>query len=71
MKPKTHPNSRESKEATKDLAATYDEFKEFEGRKYTGMKIGRRHKWYYDQGEWNEKKVTPDQWEISYAVAPD
>ena len=54
--------------AKKDVAATYDEFKEFEGRKYTGMKIGRSHKWYYDQGEWTEKKITPDLWQISYAV---
>src|SRR6188474_2183088 len=54
--------------ATDDVAATYDEFKEFEGKRYTGMKIGRSHKWYYDQGEWKETKVTPDQWEIQYAV---
>src|SRR5438309_2000536 len=32
------------------------------------MKIGRSHKWYYDRGEWKEKKITPDQWEINYAV---
>lgn len=32
------------------------------------MKIGRSHKWYYDKGEWKEKKVTPDQWEFTYAV---
>src|ERR1043166_5897964 len=32
------------------------------------MKIGRSHKWYYDQGEWKETKVTPDLWQISYAV---
>jgi hypothetical protein len=32
------------------------------------MKVGGRHKWYYDKGEWNEKKVTPDRWEFSYAV---
>jgi hypothetical protein len=32
------------------------------------MKIGRSHKWYYDQGEWKETKVTPDLWTISYAV---
>ena len=51
-----------------DEAVSYDEFKEFEGRKYTGMKIGRSHKWYYDQGEWKEKKITPDLWQISYAV---
>jgi hypothetical protein len=32
------------------------------------MKVGRRHKWRYDAGEWIEKKVTPDKWEFSYAV---
>ena len=51
-----------------DVADTYNEFKEFEGRRYTGMKIGRSHKWYYDQGEWKERKITPDEWEIHYAV---
>lgn len=55
-------------ESEKDITATYNEFKEFEGKKYTGMKIGRAHKWYYDKGEWKEKKITPDLWNISYAV---
>ena len=60
------------------LAETYNKFKEFEGKRYTGVKIGRGHKWYYDQGiwkerkvtpdEWKEKKITPDEWEINYAV---
>src|SRR2546430_6690744 len=40
--------------------------KEFEGQRYTGMKIGRGHKWYYDQGVWKEKKMTPDEWEVNY-----
>lgn len=48
--------------------ASYNRFKEFEGQQYTGMKIGRSHKWHYDQGEWKETKITPDLWEISYAV---
>jgi hypothetical protein len=52
----------------KDIAASYNRFKEFEGKQYTGMKIGRSHKWYYDKGEWKEKKITPDQWQIEYAV---
>jgi hypothetical protein len=26
-----------------DLSKSYDEFKEFKGKKYTGMKIGRHH----------------------------
>ena len=49
-------------------ASTYDEFKQFEGQRYTGMRVGRTHKWYYDRGEWREKKVTPDLWQIHYAV---
>ena len=48
--------------------SSYDEVKEFEGKRYTGMKVGRRHKWNYDAGEWSERKVTPDKWEFSYAV---
>ena len=48
--------------------ASYDAFKEHEGKRYTGMKIGRGHKWRYDAGEWIEKKVTPDKWEFRYAV---
>ena len=39
-----------------------------EGERYTGMKIGRSHKWNYDRGEWKETKITPDLWQIGYAV---
>jgi hypothetical protein len=46
----------------------YDQFKVFEGKRYTGMKIGRGHKWRYDAGDWSEKKVTPDKWEFQYSV---
>src|SRR3954466_10388393 len=46
----------------------YDQFKEHEGKRYTGMKIGRGHKWQYDAGQWTEKKVTPDKWEFQYSV---
>lgn len=56
------------KAAKKDLAASYNEYKQFEGRQYSGMQVGRSHKWYYDKGEWKETKITPDLWEISYAV---
>ena len=57
-----------SKKAADDIAESYNKNKSFEGRQYTGMQIGRSHKWYYDKGEWKEKKVTPDLWEISYSV---
>lgn len=52
----------------KSLSNSYNEFKEFEGRQYSGMQIGRSHHWNYDQGDWKETKITPDLWEISYAV---
>src|SRR3982750_1560190 len=55
-------------EAKSDLSVSYNEFKEYEGQRYSGMKIGRSHKWYYDRGEWKEKKITPDLWQIGYAV---
>jgi hypothetical protein len=61
-------SSATKKQIDSDAAVSYNEFKEFEGQKYTGMQIGRSHKWYYDQGEWKEKKITPDLWQISYAV---
>jgi hypothetical protein len=51
-----------------DVAASYDAVKEFEGRKYTGMRVGGGHSWYYRQGEWKETKVAPDKWQFSYAV---
>ena len=56
------------RETGKGLASTYEEFKEFEGKQYTGMAIGRSHKWNYDKGTWKETKITPDLWQISYAV---
>ena len=52
----------------RDPISSYNEFKDYEGQRYTGMKIGRSHKWYYDQGEWKETKITPDLWQIRYAV---
>jgi hypothetical protein len=55
-------------ESSQDAAKTYNEFKTFGGKQYTGMKVGRSHKWYYDKGEWKEKKMTPDKWEFSYSV---
>ena len=65
MKAKT-----KTRRATKksEVAVSYDEFKVYEGQQYTGMKVGRSHKWYYDKGEWKEKKITPDLWQFSYAV---
>jgi hypothetical protein len=59
---------KEKSGTKKDISNTYEEYKKFEGRQYTGMKVGRSHKWYYDKGEWKEKKVTPDKWDFTYSV---
>jgi hypothetical protein len=56
------------KRPPRTLTSSYNNFKVFKGSTYTGMQVGRSHKWYYDQGEWKETKITPDLWEISYAV---
>ena len=32
------------------------------------MRVGGIHQWYYDKGEWKEKKITPDKWEFTYAT---
>jgi hypothetical protein len=67
--PRSKPRKRVVKKTVKkDRGLSYDAFKEFEGKQYTGMKVGRSHKWNYDKGVWKEKKVSPDEWEISYAV---
>jgi hypothetical protein len=59
---------KKDNQTKKDFSNTYNQFKEFQGKQYTGMKVGRSHKWYYDKGEWKEKKVTPDKWEFTYVV---
>jgi hypothetical protein len=57
-----------SKNAKRNPAQSYDTFKEYNGQRYSGMKIGRSHKWNYDKGVWRETKVTPDRWELTYDV---
>lgn len=56
------------KKSRAPVAKSYNSFKEFQGKQYTGMKIGRSHKWNYDKGVWRETKVTPDRWELTFNV---
>ena len=44
----------------------YNRYKQHQGKAYTGMRVGGTHKWHYDQGEWRERKLSPDEWEIFY-----
>jgi hypothetical protein len=48
--------------------ASYNQRKEFDGKQYTGMSVGRSHTWHYDPGVWKETKITPDLWRISFSV---
>ena len=52
----------------RDIAASYNQYKTYQGKQYTGMKIGRSHKWYYDKGTWVDKKITPEKWLINFEV---
>jgi hypothetical protein len=56
------------KTAKKGKENPFERFKKYNGQEYTGMQVGRSHKWNYDKGIWKETKITPDLWEISYAV---
>jgi hypothetical protein len=56
------------KVARKSNLAGYNEIKFYGGKQYTGMSVGRSHKWHYDKGDWRETKITPDLWEISFNV---
>jgi hypothetical protein len=68
MAAKPNAAKRSTNEPRSKVSVSYNDFKEHEGQRYTGMKIGRSHKWYYDKGEWRETKITPDLWQITYAV---
>ena len=50
------------------IAASYNRFKQFEGKFYTGMTVGRTHHWQYDKSDWKERKVAPDKWELTYST---
>jgi len=67
-KASTGKNTQQKAEPKKNFSFSYNQFKDYNGTQYTGMKIGRSHRWHYDKGDWKEKKITPDVWEISYAV---
>jgi hypothetical protein len=47
-------------------AKPFDRLKDFEGRKYAGMRVGASHNWDYTGGTWTETKLAPDLWEFSF-----
>jgi hypothetical protein len=67
-RPNRNKNGAARSTGNRSAGGSYDAFKEYKGKRYTGMKVGRGHKWDYAAGEWVEKKLTPDEWEFRYAV---
>ncbi len=50
------PNARKPKNGAgakprADIAASYNAVKNSQGRRYTGMRVGRGHTWNYDAGQ--------------------
>lgn len=46
---------------------SYDDLKEHEGERYSGMPVGGTHEWSYPDGEWREEKQAPDRWSFSFS----
>lgn len=44
----------------------YDDLKEFNGRRYSGMPVGGEHSWNYTNAVWRERKAAPDDWEFTF-----
>ena len=44
----------------------YADPKEHGGKTYHGMKVGGTHRWTYPDGEWSERKVMPNRWDIQF-----
>lgn len=44
----------------------YDDVKTFRGRAYAGASVGARHDWDYPDGRWQERKISPDQWSLTF-----
>ncbi len=46
----------------------FDDLKEFNGKHYSGMRIGDSHVWDYNNAVWEETKITPDLWQIKFGA---
>jgi hypothetical protein len=49
------------------MAESFDARKTWNGRSYTGMKVGRSHHWDYE-GRWVERKIGPDLWDVDFTA---
>src|SRR5687768_12993275 len=45
----------------------YSDEKSHGSAKYHGMKVGGQHSWTYLDGQWTERKIAPDRWEVTFS----
>ncbi|MFO7796554.1 MAG: hypothetical protein ACQERB_01480 [Promethearchaeati archaeon] len=57
-------NSNEFKEKFDNKE--YNTLKKYKGKTYTGMRVGGKHYWNYDNGKWYEVKTSPEKWNITF-----
>jgi hypothetical protein len=57
---------REIEALERDDSDSYSKFKDFEDRRYVGMKNNRSRKWHYEPADWIEKTTAQEEWEFSY-----
>lgn len=55
---------RKEENKEKRTITAFDNLKVYEGKKYTGMRVGQEHHWNYLNTEWDETKTEPDKWNI-------
>ncbi len=45
----------------------FDDLKAFNGKAYSGMRVGDSHLWQYPDGTWEETKIAPDKWSFQFS----
>lgn len=46
---------------------SYDDLKDHDGQRYSGMPVGGTHHWSYPDGTWQEEKQSPDRWSFTFS----
>ena len=60
-----------NEEQKKEKIDEFNTLKTFKGKFYSGMRVGREHKWKYNNGIWSEKKLSPDKWKIAFSCVKE
>lgn len=47
---------------------SFNDFKQFNGMRYTGAAVGHEHEWDYNDAVWNETKISPDLWKMQFSA---